>query len=104
MFYLRAFPLTPGKKFAFRVADNGKNYLFHAEVLRREKLSTKIGELNTVVVRPTFELEDQFKPTGENLFWLTDDDRKFIVRIESKIKIGTLVGKVKSIERGLREN
>ena len=104
LFYLRAFPLTPGKKFAFRVADNGKNYLFHAEVLRREKLSTKIGELNTVVVRPTFELEDQFKPTGENLFWLTDDDRKFIVRIESKIKIGTLVGKVKSIERGLREN
>lgn len=104
LFYLRSFQLSPGKKFAFRVADSGKNYTFHAEVLRREKLKTSIGELNTVVIRPTFELEDQFKQTGENLFWVTDDDRKFIVRIESKIKIGTLVGKVKSIERGQSQN
>lgn len=100
LFYLRAYKLEPGKNYAFRVVDSGKNYVFHAEVLRREKISTVVGELNTLVVKPTFEMGDEFKPTGENLIWLTDDERKFIVQVESKIKIGSLMGKLKLIERG----
>src|SRR5690606_5744499 len=98
IYYLRSFSLVPGKKLEFKVADDGKNYTFKGEVLRREEIDTAAGKLKTVVVRPTFELEDKFKPTGENLLWLTDDERKLIVRLESKIKIGTLVGKLKSIK------
>jgi hypothetical protein len=99
-FYMRIFQMYPGKKLAFYVADNGKNYLFKGEVLRREKLSTDLGSFDTVVMRPKFELDGMFEPVGDILFWMTDDDRKLIVRIESKIKIGTIVAKVKSIERG----
>lgn len=99
-YYLRNFTLTPGKKLQFYVADEGKNILFRGEVLRRERISTKVGELDTVVVRPQFEIDGVFKQTGENLLWLTDDDRKLIVRIESKIKIGTLVCDLESIELG----
>ncbi len=99
LFYLRTFTLTPGKKLAFRVSDDGKNYVFNGEVLRKEKLHTEIGDFDTVVVKPTFQLDGQFKPTGDILFWLTDDDRKLPIRIESKIKIGTLIAKLKSIEK-----
>lgn len=101
VYYLRAFTLTPGKKLKFRVADDGKNYMFGGEVLRKEKLKTEIGKLDTIVVRPKITLGGAFKPMGEILIWLTDDDRKFVVRIESKIKIGTIIAKVKSIERGV---
>ncbi|MCB0407858.1 MAG: DUF3108 domain-containing protein [Bdellovibrionales bacterium] len=101
VYYLRNFTLTPGKKLQFRVADDGKNYMFKGEVLRREKLDTEIGELNTVVVKPEISLQGAFKPVGDILIWLTDDDRKFVVRIESKIKIGTIVAKLKSLERGI---
>lgn len=99
-FYLRAFKLAPGKKLAFRVADEGKNIVFTGEVLRREKLKTPIGELNTVVVRPQVTADGEFKPIGEILIWLTDDDRKFFVRLESKIKIGTIVAKLRSLDKG----
>ncbi len=99
-FYLRAFQLEPGKKLAFRVADEGKNIIFTGEVLRREKIKTVIGELNTVVVRPQVTADGVFKPIGEILVWLTDDDRKFLVRLESKIKIGTIVAKLRSLEKG----
>ena len=68
--------------------------------MRREKLKTPMGELDTVVVKPKIELEGVFRLVGDIFIWLTDDDRKFIVRIETKIKIGTIVGAVKSIERG----
>ncbi len=99
IYYLRTFTLTPGKKLQFRVADEGKNIIFSGEVLRREVLSTDIGDLNTVVVRPNFTVDGVFKPVGEILIWLTDDSRKFVVRIESKIKIGSIVGKLRSIDR-----
>lgn len=100
IYYLRTFKLVPGKKLAFRVADEGKNIVFTADVLRREELATDLGKLKTVVVKPHFQVDGVFKPVGDIFIWLTDDERKFVVRIESKIKIGTLVGKLKSIDSG----
>jgi hypothetical protein len=69
-----------------------------AEVIRREKIYTDVGALDTFVVKPSFDVEGKFKPTGENFLWLTADERKFIVRMESKIKIGTIVGNVQKIK------
>ena len=99
LFYLRTFRLEPGKELKFRVADDGKNYMFEGKVLRREKLDTKVGELDTIVVQPKITIDGAFKQVGEIFIWLTDDERKLPVRIESEIKIGTLVAKVESIEK-----
>lgn len=99
-YYMRVFTYEPGKNLAFRVADEGKNITFKGEVLRREKLETEIGTLDTIVMRPIVTVDGIFKPVGDIMVWLTDDDRKFIVRIESKIKIGTVVGKLKALEKG----
>ncbi len=98
--YLRAFDLTVGKKHAVRIADEGKNIVFTGEVLRKEKLETPAGVLDTVVVTPRITADGVFKPIGEVLIWFTDDDRKLLVRLESKIKVGTVVAKVRTIERG----
>lgn len=99
-YYMRVFKYEQGKNLAFRVADEGKNMVFKGEMVRKEKLQTPIGELDTIVVRPTITVGGMFKPMGEILIWLTDDDRKFLVRLESKIKIGTIVAKLKSLEKG----
>lgn len=96
-FYLRNFTLKPGKSLAFRVADEGKNLVFTGKVLRREKLKTAIGTFDTVVVKPKITVDGMFKPVGEILMWLTDDDRKLLIRIESKIKVGTIIGELKDI-------
>ena len=99
-FYLRAFQLKPGKKISFTVAHEKENLILTAEVLRREKISTDAGEFNTVVLKPQIALNGVFKPMGDVFVWLTDDDRKIIVRIESKIKIGTVVAVAKKVELG----
>jgi len=99
-YYMRVFKYEVGKTFAFRVADEGKNMVFKGEAVRREKIQTPIGELDTIVVKPTITVDGMFKQMGEILIWLTDDDRKFIVRLESKIKIGTVIAKLKSIDKG----
>ena len=98
-FYLRNFKLTPGKKIAFRVAHENENLVVTGEVIRRERISTPAGDFDTVIVKPTIALNGAFKPVGDIYFWLTDDDRKLIVKIESKIKIGKIVGVAKSVTR-----
>jgi hypothetical protein len=103
VYYLRNFKLTPGKKIAFHVAHENENLVVTGEVLRREKLTTPAGVFNTVVIKPKIELNGSFKPVGDIFLWLTDDDRKYPVKIESKIKIGRIVGVVKSIEPGRAE-
>lgn len=99
-FYMRMFNWRPGKKIQFRVADQGDNIVFSGQVVRKEKLKTDLGEFDTVVVKPEFQIKGVFKPIGEILIWMTDDDRHHIVRIESAIKIGTLVLKLRSLEKG----
>lgn len=96
-FYLRAFTLTPGKVISFRVADNKKNMVVKGHVLRRETIKTEVGELKTIVLRPEVQIGGVFKPMGDVHFWLTDDERKMIVKIESAIKIGTIMGSLKEI-------
>jgi Protein of unknown function (DUF3108) len=99
-YYLRTFTMRVGKSMAIRVVDEGKNIVFTGTVIRREELQTDAGTFQTVVIRPKLEVDGVFAPVGEILIWLTDDDRKFIVRAETKIKIGSIVGKVKEIFPG----
>ncbi len=99
-FYLRTFILEPGKKLVYRLAHEKENILVTAEVLRREKLSTPAGEFDAIVLKPHIEIGGVFKPIGDIFLWLTDDDRHFILRIESKIKIGTIVAEIKSLDKG----
>lgn len=99
-FYLRNFHWDVGTENAFTVADDGKNLVFKGKALRKEKLVTDIGEFDTIVIQPEITLKGKFQPVGDIFMWLSDDDRKYILRIESKIKIGTLISEVIEINPG----
>lgn len=99
-FYMRVFSYEVGKEYKFTVADDEKNMLFKGKALRKERIETEAGTFDTIVVKPEFEIDGVFKPVGDIFFWLTDDDRKLIVRIESEIKIGTLVMEAIQVEPG----
>lgn len=99
LWYLRAFQLKPGKKIQFRMTHENENLVITVDVLRREELSTKLGKIATVVIQPHAEKDGKPKDIGENLFWVTDDENKMMVRMENKIKLGTIVGSLKSLKR-----
>lgn len=100
IFYMRNFQWETGKEYAFRVGNDNENLVFSGKALRREVLDTKLGPMKAIVVQPNIVLKGKFKPIGDNFIWLSDDDRKYVLRIESKIKIGTLVSEVVSINPG----
>lgn len=99
-YYMRLFKWEVGKEYAFRVADQGENLVFRGKAIRKEKLETEIGSFDTIVIKPEITVKGVFRPIGDIFFWLSDDDRKFVLRIESNIKIGTIVSEVVSLKKG----
>lgn len=100
IFYMRTFKWDLNKEYAFRVADDGENLIFKGKALRREVLDTDLGKMKAVVIKPEIMTKGAFKPVGDIYIWLSDDDRKLVLRIESKIKIGTLVSEIQSMDPG----
>jgi hypothetical protein len=100
VFYMRFFKWDLGKKYSYRVANDEENLVFSGEAIRREVLDTKLGPMKAIVIKPEIYLKGKFKTIGDNYIWLSDDEHKYILRIESKIKIGTLVSQVVQIKPG----
>jgi hypothetical protein len=64
----------------------------------RETVTTPAGTFKTIRVEP--QGPEGLIGKGKSLtLWLTDDEKKMPVQIKSKLKVGTLTGKLKAVER-----
>jgi uncharacterized protein DUF3108 len=96
VYYLRTLDLAGEKPVELRVMSREVDTL-RIDVQAHEGIVTPAGVFQTVRVEPKSEGTHLL---GKNLvLWLTDDDRRIPVQLKSKLKVGTLVGKLKSIEK-----
>jgi hypothetical protein len=65
----------------------------------RETITTPAGTFKTIRVEPKSDSEGLIGKGKNLVLWLTDDERKMPVQLKSKLKIGTLLGKLKAIEK-----
>lgn len=97
-----------------KVGDGVKLFNFYKDqshelmvkFLGRQELEVEAGTFNTVVVEPLVKEGGLFKAEGRIVIWLTDDERKIPIRVNTKVVIGSidtelreysgLVGPVKS--------
>lgn len=98
IFYMRTFFWDVGVENAFRIGNDEDNIVFKGKAIRREKIKTAAGEFSALVIKPEFTLKGKFNPDGAIFIWISDDERKLVLRIEAKIKIGTLVTEAVSIK------
>lgn len=100
LYYLRTQDLPDGAVIKFPVVSEGKSWEAEVTVVRREMMSTPMGKIQTVVLKPETKYQGILQKRGDSFLWLTDDDRKFLVRLEAKVKIGTVVASLKQVEPG----
>ena len=66
-----------------------KVYDFKVKYLGREKVKTKLGEINSLVFAPIMPKNDLFEDGKENIkVWLSDDSNKIPVKIWAKMFVG----------------
>jgi len=89
--HVRESDLEPGKSQFISMVDNRKRFS-SVEILclRRELLDTGKGSVRTLVVEPKIHDDALFASKGRLLMWVTDDPWHIPVRMESKVKLGTI--------------
>jgi hypothetical protein len=97
---MRVFKWQVGKQYSFRVADDEKNVLFKATALERTKLKTDVGTFNAIKIKAEVQTRGNLAKATDFYMWLSDDERKYILRIEVKLPVGSLVSQVTSIKEG----
>lgn len=96
LYYVRTMKLDVGKPAYVDIFDSKKLWNVEVQVLRKEKISTVLGVVETIVIKPLMKSEGIFNRKGEMLIWLTDDQKRIPVKMQTKVAVGaitaTLVG------------
>ncbi len=99
-YFIRTLPLEVGNKYEFPVLTNGKVRDVHVEVIRREEIVTKIGKIPAVVLKPEVMLDGVLKTYGDSYVWISDDAQRRILKVDAKIKVGSIVAYLKDYQSG----
>lgn len=99
-FYLRTLPLEVGKSYVYPMVTNGKVWQVKAKVLRKEELVTEIGKIPAIVIEPETSFEGVIKTTGKSFIWLSDDEHRNFLKIDAKVKIGSVIAYLKKLKQG----
>lgn len=103
LFFTRTQPLEEGNTYSFaRYYKPDKNPV-QVTVVRREKVNVPAGTFNTIVLRPVFKTKGIFSQNGRAEMWLTDDDRRMMVRMETHVAFGSITLLLKEFQSGLIE-
>ncbi|NUM87926.1 MAG: DUF3108 domain-containing protein [Bdellovibrionales bacterium] len=98
-YFIRTLPLEEGKSYQFDVSTNGKMRTVRATVVRRERLQTRAGEFPTIVVKPEVVLDGILQKAGDTFLWVTDDEYRDVVKLDAKIKIGSVIAYLRELYR-----
>lgn len=90
LYFIRTVPLEVGKEYSFDRYFRPDRNPVRIQVLRRERVKVPAGTFDAVVVRPIIKARGIFSEDGRAEVWLTDDDRRIMVQMKSRLKIGSL--------------
>ena len=82
--------MKKGQSFMLKNFYGKKTHDLRIRVLGRERVKTKAGTFNCIVIEPMVAEGGLFKNEGSITVYLTDDERKMPVKVSTKIVIGTI--------------
>ena len=87
LFYARTLPLEVGKTYTLDRYFKEDGNPVTLKVLRKQTISVPAGTFNTIVVQPIIKSKGLFSEGGQAEVYFTDDNRRIVVALKSKVKI-----------------
>ena len=101
LYFLRAQDrLQPGGSVFIDLHQNQKNWQVEVHILDKERISTPAGAFQTIKVQTSFPDGGLFKSKGDLMIWLTDDEKRVPVKLQSDGNSGTMVATLSSQKEG----
>jgi hypothetical protein len=98
LYFIRTVPLTVGNTVDFNRYFRPDRNPVRIRVLRKERVKVPAGTFETIVIQPIIKTRGIFSEGGEAQLWITDDERRMIVQLKSKLKFGSLNLYLRSIQ------
>ena len=89
-YFVRFVELEPGVRYEFNNYFKPDRNPVVLEVLRRDTIEVPAGEFAVLEVRPIINGNGIFRENADARFWLTDDERRLPVKIQSKFSFATI--------------
>jgi hypothetical protein len=86
----------PGDSFPLQNFYKDKTHELHVKFLGRQELEVGAGTFRTIVVEPLIREGGLFKSEGRVVVWLSDDERKIPIRVNTKVIIGSIDSELRS--------
>lgn len=89
-FFVRTIPLEVGRSYDFYRYFNPKANPVTIRVLRRDTVDVPAGRFPAIVIQPMIKTNGIFSEGGHAELWLSDDDRRILLQMKSKLVFGSL--------------
>jgi hypothetical protein len=98
-YYLRTKGLESEKTVFIDIFDSNKVLNAEVNVLGRESVKfAERGEIEAIVVKPVLKSEGLFQNKGDIRIWLSNDESRLPLRVETKVSIGKVTAELKRVE------
>jgi hypothetical protein len=86
-YFIRTIPLEVGKSYDFNRYFDPRANPVTIRVLRRERVEVPAGKFDAIVIQPMIKTNGIFSEGGHAELWLSDDDRRILLQMKSKIPV-----------------
>jgi hypothetical protein len=100
LYFIRTVPLEVGQTYSYDRYFKPDRNPVTVRVLRRERVKVPAGEFDTVVLQPVIKARGIFSDKGQAELWISDDDRRLMVQMKSKMSFGSIRLYLKSYRPG----
>ncbi|MDI1472881.1 MAG: DUF3108 domain-containing protein [Thermodesulfovibrio sp.] len=99
-FYLRSLSIELNKPVLIDIFDSDKFATVEVKPIKEEVIETSLNkEVKALVVKPELTTEGLFKRKGDIFIWLSNDERKIPLRVETKVSVGRVVAELKEYKK-----
>ncbi len=100
-YYFRALFLKEGETYQIPTFDRGRIFNTELHVLRKEKISTEIGDFDAYLLQPVSKFEGAFRTRrGKMWVWISADEKRIPLRIKAKFTFGSVYMDIIYYQRG----
>jgi hypothetical protein len=102
LYYVRTQAIEPGVDLFIDNHTDKKNYPLKIIVYGREEVEVPAGKFDCLVVEPVMRAEGIFKAKGRIKIWLTDDQYKIPVKMQTEVFfLGSIAAKLVEFRHGI---
>jgi hypothetical protein len=99
-YFVRTLPLQTGDRYVLNRYFRPDRNPVQVTVVRRERVKVPAGEFDAIVLRPVINTPGILSQARRTELWVSDDDARVLVQVQSHLPFGTITLKLSSMTRG----